>query len=125
MFGDMASIFFSNEPGLGARIDIDIPFISDLKTDAEQTNHLLLRGDHMNLLVVDDEYYIVQGIISSIRCDVLGIDSIFAAYSCEQARQIIAKKQVDILITDPLKCPVKTVFLLSTGFRNGITLLSL
>ena len=40
MFGDMASIFFSNEPGLGARIDIDIPFISDLKTDAEQTNHL-------------------------------------------------------------------------------------
>ena len=46
----------------------------------------------MNLLVVDDEYYIVQGIISSIRCDVLGIDSIFAAYSCEQARQIIAKK---------------------------------
>ena len=30
----------------------------------------------MNLLVVDDEYYIVQGIISSIRCDVLGIDSI-------------------------------------------------
>ena len=54
----------------------------------------------MNLLVVDDEYYIVQGIISSIRCDVLGIDSIFAAYSCEQARQIIAKKQVDILITD-------------------------
>ena len=70
----------------------------------------------MNLLVVDDEYYIVQGIISSIRCDVLGIDSIFAAYSCEQARQIIAKKQVDIL---------KTVFLLSTGFRNSITLLSL
>ena len=67
----------------------------------------------MNLLVVDDEYYIVQGIISSIRCDVLGIDSIFAAYSCEQARQIIAKKQV------------KTVFLLSTGFRNSITLLSL
>ena len=40
MFGDMASIFFSNEPGLGARIDIDIPFISDPKTDAEQTNHL-------------------------------------------------------------------------------------
>lgn len=47
----------------------------------------------MNLLVVDDEYYIVQGIISSIRCDVLGIDSIFAAYSCEQARQIIAKNR--------------------------------
>ena len=57
-----------------------------------QTTYIL-RGDHMNLLVVDDEYYIVQGIISSIRCDVLGIDSIFAAYSCEQARQIIAKNR--------------------------------
>ena len=45
----------------------------------------------MNLLVVDDEYYVVQELYLPIRCDVLGIDSIFAAYSCEQARQIIAK----------------------------------
>lgn len=54
----------------------------------------------MNLLIVDDEYYIVQGIISSIRCDALGIDSIFAAYSCDQARKIIKREHIDIMITD-------------------------
>ena len=54
----------------------------------------------MNLLIVDDEYYIVQGIKSTIRCDVLGIDSVFVAYSCDQARQIIKKEPIDIMITD-------------------------
>lgn len=54
----------------------------------------------MNILIVDDEYYIVQGIASSINCEALGITSIFTAYSFDQAKKIIEKEAVDILITD-------------------------
>lgn len=54
----------------------------------------------MNILIVDDEYYIVQGIASFINCEVLGISSIYTAYSFDQAKKIIVKESVDILITD-------------------------
>lgn len=54
----------------------------------------------MNLLIVDDEYYIVQGIVSAINPESLGIDSVFTAYSYEQAKRIIERETVDILITD-------------------------
>lgn len=54
----------------------------------------------MNLLIVDDEYYIVKGLVSNINKESLGIDSIFTAYNCEQAQKIIEKEQIDILLTD-------------------------
>lgn len=54
----------------------------------------------MNLLVVDDEYYIVQGITSCIDCKKLGIDAVFSAYSADQAKKVIQKERIDILITD-------------------------
>lgn len=54
----------------------------------------------MNLLIVDDEFYIVQGIVSAINCKELGITSVFTAYSVEQAKKVMEKEKVDILITD-------------------------
>jgi len=54
----------------------------------------------MNLLVVDDEYYIVQGIIGYLDKEQLGIDKVYPAYSADQARHILEKKQVDLMICD-------------------------
>ena len=57
-------------------------------------------GDRMNLLVVDDEYYIVKGIVGAINRKDLGIQEIFTAYSAAQARNIFVKNPVNIMLTD-------------------------
>ena len=54
----------------------------------------------MNLLVVDDEYYIVHHIATTLNKERVGIDTIFSAYSSEQAKRIILTQQVDMLVTD-------------------------
>lgn len=54
----------------------------------------------MNLLIVDDEYYIVQGIMKSINREKLGIDEIFMAYSAEQAKKIMERESIQLLLTD-------------------------
>lgn len=54
----------------------------------------------MNILIVDDEYYIVQGITKIISESFTEFDCIYEAYSTEQAKRIIEKESIDILITD-------------------------
>lgn len=54
----------------------------------------------MNLLIVDDEYYIVQGLLRSIKQNFPELNQIFSAYSIEQAKKIIEREQIDILLTD-------------------------
>ena len=54
----------------------------------------------MNILVVDDEYYIVQGIVKIISESFTEFDRIYEAYSAEQAKRITEKESIDILITD-------------------------
>lgn len=54
----------------------------------------------MNILIVDDEYYIVQGSIKMVKQFALPIEEIYAAYSIEQAKKIIERKQIQILLTD-------------------------
>lgn len=54
----------------------------------------------MTILIVDDEYYIVQKTIRDIDWDKLGIDSVLTAFSATQAQEIFKKKQIDILLTD-------------------------
>ena len=61
----------------------------------------------MNVLVIDDEYYIVQGIINNLDKEELGIDEVYAAYSAQQGRQILQSKQVDILLVD-VEMPIET-----------------
>ncbi len=54
----------------------------------------------MNLLIVDDEYYIVKGMVALINRQALGIAEIFTAYSLEQAQRIIEREKIDLLLTD-------------------------
>lgn len=54
----------------------------------------------MNLLIVDDEYYSVEGIYLKIRDANLGFDNLFRAYSLAQAQKRLVSDTVDILITD-------------------------
>ncbi len=54
----------------------------------------------MNLLIIDDEYYIVQGLVEMIDKEALGIDRIFTAYGAEQGRKIIEHEDVDLLLVD-------------------------
>ncbi len=54
----------------------------------------------MNILVVDDEYYIVQGITRNINWDKLGIDNVYTAYSMKQAQEVFKQHTIDILLTD-------------------------
>ena len=55
----------------------------------------------MNILVVDDEYYIVKNIIEHTDWGSLGIEKQFPAYSARQAKQILeGTDDIDILLTD-------------------------
>ncbi len=54
----------------------------------------------MNLLIVDDEYFIVQSIVSALDFDALGITSVSTAFSVKQAQAVFAEKRIDILLTD-------------------------
>ena len=54
----------------------------------------------MNLLVIDDEYLIVQSIVYMLDKKALGIDEVFTAYSAEQGKRILASEKVDILLVD-------------------------
>ena len=54
----------------------------------------------MNLLIVDDEYYLVQGLKNRIRWNEYGIDTVLEAYSAEQALQMYQENRIDILLAD-------------------------
>ena len=71
----------------------------------------------MNLLITDDEYYIVQGLVGMVDKEELGIDSIFTAYSAEQALNIIHKEQVDLMLLD-IEMPKETGFELLERLRS-------
>ena len=71
----------------------------------------------MNLLITDDEYYIVQGLVGMIDREELGIDNIFTAYSAQQAYDILRKEQVDLMLLD-IEMPKETGLELLERLRN-------
>lgn len=54
----------------------------------------------MNLLLVDDEYYSVEGLRSSIEGMQLDIEHIYCAYNMLQGQEIFQSFKVDIMISD-------------------------
>lgn len=54
----------------------------------------------MNLLVVDDEFFVAEGLANMLRYENLEIDEIFSAYSAQMAQDIISRHEISILITD-------------------------
>lgn len=61
----------------------------------------------MNLLIIDDEYYIVQGLVSMIDKEETGIENIFTAYSAEQGRNILHNEHIDLMLLD-IEMPKET-----------------
>jgi two-component system response regulator YesN len=54
----------------------------------------------VNLLIVDDEYYSVDGILQKISAANLGFDAVYCAYSSAQAQELYRAHQIDVMITD-------------------------
>lgn len=54
----------------------------------------------MNILIVDDEIYSVQGIVNALDWKSLGFENVYTAYSMRQAQEIFENETVDLLLTD-------------------------
>ena len=54
----------------------------------------------MNLLLVDDEIFVIQGILDSVRWEYFDLDHIFTANSYAQAVNIFLNNTVDIVFCD-------------------------
>ncbi|WNS44113.1 helix-turn-helix domain-containing protein [Paenibacillus sp. MMS20-IR301] len=53
-----------------------------------------------NVLIVDDEYYIVQDIKHSLQWSRLGITEVFTAHSMQEAIQVLSTNSIQILLSD-------------------------
>ncbi|MGI6334113.1 MAG: response regulator transcription factor [Saccharofermentanales bacterium] len=54
----------------------------------------------MNILIVDDEYLVIEEIVSSVNWDRLDITGIFTAGSLKQALTILKQQPVDLVLCD-------------------------
>jgi two-component system response regulator YesN len=54
----------------------------------------------VNILVVDDEVYTVEGIAHSVNWDAAGIEAVYTAYTMKQAQNVFETHRVDILLCD-------------------------
>ena len=79
----------------------------------------------MNLLVVDDEYFIVQSILRDLDFDALGITSVSTAFSVKQAQDVFAEKHIDILLTDVEMPRHSGLYLIEWANEQGYRPLSL
>lgn len=72
----------------------------------------------MNLLIVDDEFYSVEGIYEKLQGAHLGFANIFRAYSFAQAQTLFSGETIDILITD-IEMPKGSGLDLVAWIRDG------
>lgn len=54
----------------------------------------------MKLLIVDDQYTVVDGLLEGIDWRSLGISQTFGVYSAAQAQQILREQNIDIMLCD-------------------------
>ncbi len=54
----------------------------------------------MNILIVDDEIYILRALKTRIHWEELGIDGVFTALNVAKAREILSSETIDLLLTD-------------------------
>ena len=54
----------------------------------------------MNVLVVDDLYEVVQGVVDGVSWKTMGVDGIFTAYSVEEAREVLERNEISLLLCD-------------------------
>lgn len=54
----------------------------------------------MQLLIVDDQTGVVQGLLCGIDWNAIGITRVFEAYNASEAKEVLARETVDILLCD-------------------------
>ena len=54
----------------------------------------------MNLLIVDDQIYVVAGIRDGIAWERLGIHEVYTAYSAQEAKAVFGHHRIDIMLCD-------------------------
>ncbi|MGN0999181.1 MAG: AraC family transcriptional regulator [Faecousia sp.] len=54
----------------------------------------------MKLLIVDDEYIAIEGVMNGVNWDSLGFEQVFQAYSYSQAVDILQKNYIEVLLCD-------------------------
>lgn len=54
----------------------------------------------MKLLIVDDEYIAVEGVMNGVNWDALGFEQIFQAYSYSEALEVFRKNYVEVVVCD-------------------------
>ena len=58
------------------------------------------KGRIMNLLLVDDEEYMIESIKKNVDWKDCGIDVVYTAFSVKQAQMIMEMADVDVIISD-------------------------
>lgn len=53
-----------------------------------------------SLLIVDDEYYAVEAMLHAVDWKQIGIDHLYTAMSADEARSVLIKNRIDIMICD-------------------------
>ena len=54
----------------------------------------------MNILLIDDDRFVVTSLIKNIDWKTLGFDKVFTAYNITDAKDIITYNNVDLLLSD-------------------------
>jgi YesN/AraC family two-component response regulator len=65
-----------------------------------------MKGDNMNVMILDDNKEIVSGMVSGIDWEMLGIAHVYGVNSAQKAREILVSKQIDICLCD-IEMPVE------------------
>ena len=54
----------------------------------------------MNVLLVDDDRFVIAALMKCIHWKELGFDQVFTAYNITEARTIIEQNTIDLLLSD-------------------------
>ena len=71
----------------------------------------------MNILLVDDDRFIIEALREKINWDKLHIDIVYVAYSLTQAQNIIREHPIDLMISD-IEMPQGSGLELLSWIRN-------
>lgn len=72
----------------------------------------------MNILLVDDDVDVIEGILCGVDFESIGIDRVFTAQSAAAAREILTSEDVDIMLTD-IEMPGESGLNLLTWVRSA------
>ena len=73
----------------------------------------------MNVLIVDDLYEVVQGVVDGVNWKMMGIEKIHSAYSVDEAKDVFRNHQIGLLLCDIEMPPYSGFDLLQWMRANG------